>query len=882
MFHPFVDVDTGVINTALTLDFDSVVTIDGENNALLTMSNNVTLGSNLTLKNVSIIFNSGISIAANTNNLSLNNCNITINVPLTAPVDNVVLDFVNSTNVEIKDCNITVQYSSAYDGYSVFRGSVFRLNNVNNFKYSGTVTTVTYNIAAGVITPGNVFTLINSNNVTIEDSEFTGNFNKLLDNSNSNKLFLLRSTVSSNYNPNAGMTPDSYNGIAYDTTNLVNSGQGYIYSNVQNTLSDITIDYVTFNYNPLINTSDRYSFINFELSTNTSILKNLTITNCRFNNNNVSGTKDDLRAAVSIINTAPAGNATSQQPIALNVNIIHNICNRNQTILVTSVLTNDNKMVYPGLAAQNCLIKDNVCGTIGYWISAGSKVISISPNVNSLTDKSTGLTIDGNLCHYVGSLTHKGKYFLISTLVNTFSTNLCDYPSGNVVISNNKCNWIHTAISFEDNSSLIIKNNYLCAYDMAYLSSFGDDLPTAILNAGYPTVGFSSGFAIFVNANKHNLVPAQSPGEGNSSSCIISDNIVGAGYWLQVGESTVLHRYIFGYIWCQSSCTITNNILKGVGSTDALASINAMLIALSGLNSIVTQNQVYRNNETVYGYVVFTSFEQFPSFNVADTVGVVVDNFFDSPRTRNTGSGSSIEELVKIVVSVGTHSPRWIVERNKNQTGYLSIPITNSQMFLYGSGGVENFDNLDYYISQAPSAGSGIGYKSLVLRIHDRESPVKTRWIGWQENLDKYMPKGSRVIQLKMGIKPFGSIVTTPINPDGGFDSNINLFLNRYYTPADYTDLNYFGATPALLPDTKISNDGTAPTDIITGGQINSTSNTLFLDIDVTTSGSGGEDISDNFIAGYGGSFSASLDIRFRRQNTCDFYISPLMVKYRW
>lgn len=871
------DADTGVINTSLVLDFENVVIIDGENNALLTMSNTVTIGSNLTLKNLSIIFNGGISVAANVTNLILQNCDITINVPLTAPTNNVVLDFINGNNIEIIDCNIIIQYSSLYDDGEIFRGSAFRLNNVNNFKYSGTITSVNYNIAAGVVTPGNVFTLINSTDISITDSEFTGNFNKLLDNSNSNNILLLRSIVSSNYNPNSGVTSDSYNGVSYDTTNLVNTGQGYIYANIQEVLSNITIDHVIFNYNPLINTSDRYSFINFELSANTSILKNLTITNCQFNNNNVSGIKEDMRAAIAIINTAPANTVTGQQPLLLNTNISHNICNRNQSIITTSVLNNSNKMTYPGLVAQNCVVKNNICGTIGYWISSGSKVVSIAPNVNTLTDKNTSLTIDGNLCHYIGTLTHKGKYFLASNVVSGTSTNFCDYPSGYVTITDNKLNWIHTAITYEDNSSLIISKNSLCAYDMAYLNSIGDSAPTAIVNNLHPS-GFSSGFAIFVSANKSNLIPAQTPAEGNSSACVITNNITGTGYWLQVGENITTYKYMFGNIYCQSSCIISQNILKGIGSPDASAVSIAAPIVVSGIHNTITQNHIYRGNESITAYVAFSNLEAPTPLLVTDTTGIIVDNYFDSYTTRNIGG---TENLIKLI-SLNSHVPRWIVERNKNQTGYISIPITNSQMFLYGSGGLEDFGNLDYYIDQAPSAGSGIGYKSLVLRIHDSAGPIQVRQIGWQENIDKYLPIGTRVVYLRMGFKPFGSIVTTPINPLGEFDSNVNLFLNKYNFPSDYTDLDYFGSTPALLPDAAIVNDVGAPTDVITGGQINSTTDTLFLEIDVTTAGAGSTDISDNFIAGRGGAFSASLDIRFKRVNTCDFYISPLMVKYRW
>ncbi len=71
-------------------------------------------------------------------------------------------------------------------------------------------------------------------------------------------------------------------------------------------------------------------------------------------------------------------------------------------------------MIYPGLSAKNCIIKNNICGTIGYWVSASSKVVNISPNINAFSDKNVGMLINNNICHYISNLDHTGHYFMVS------------------------------------------------------------------------------------------------------------------------------------------------------------------------------------------------------------------------------------------------------------------------------------------------------------------------------------------------------------------------------------------------------------------------------------------------------------------------------------
>lgn len=881
------DSTTGQINTALNLDFANTVTIDGENDALLTMNKAVVLGSNLTLKNLSINFYGGVSLAANATNLTLDNCTINIVNPIAAaPTNNIIFDAINGKNITIKDCNITVQYTNL-----VSSGAVFRLTNTTGFTFDGGSVAVTFDISPGAIMPGDVFIIKDSPGVKIIDAQFSGNFNQVIRNTRSNKLRVKNCSITSTYNPNLGVSPDFYDGttdpigiadglpvVTYTTAlgsagDFVNTGRGYIYSNVEGTLDDIEIDACVFNYSPAVSSGERFSFINFELTNVSSILSNLRITNCRFNNTNTSSLIEDLRSAIAIINRARGAASNIQQPSVVNANISHNYCNRDQSIILTSKTVSGTLMRAPALATQNVTISNNACGTIGYWVSAGSKIINVSPAISPFSDKNYGLSIIDNTCHLITNVDHTGHYWLVSKLVGgSGSVNQCSYPSGYVEIRDNSCNWIHVGIAYEESSALHIMDNSLNAYDMIYLSVHNDIYPNDIYANSAPGFGISSGFAIFVGSNKHTSTNILAPGEGQDSPVIISGNVTGAGYWLLQTNTAVTYNYQLGYIMTQSSSTITNNNLRGVGETAGLGA----LISLGGLNNIVTNNFIYRQGKSVFAYIAFVSYDV-PVWDGTGSTGIVTNNFLDSP-VINDATGNEAVIDINILMPKAT---RWIVTQNKNQTGYITVPITNTQLILHGGFGYADFDNETLYITQAPTLANG--YKSLVLRVHDEDtvlpepSPTGRRFFGWQENLDKYLPVGVRILNLQMGMKPFGSIVQTPVNPAGGFDSNFYLFLNRYIAAPFYVNLDYM-PVPGVSPDTAVLNDATPSSSIITGGMINSTSATIFFNIDTTTP----SDISDNFIAGVGIALSASLDIRFKRQNICDFYFSPLKVKYRW
>ncbi len=882
---------TGLITNPYTFSFSSNVTIDGLSNAALRFDAPVSLGSNITFRNLSLTFNNIISVVGSSSNIRFENCNITVNLPST-PSNNILFDFNNCSNVVFENCTFSVTYT-----VQATSGAVFRITNTNKFSFNNSTLTVSFNIGSSTtIVPGDVFILKISPDVRVTNSNFFGNFSQFVRNTNSNGLYLDNLTVRSSYNPsvpgnnifNAVSDPlgiaDGLPVVTYSPTNLINNGRGYIYSLVSARLTDITIKNVNFEYNPLVASNNRFSFINFELSTTNSLLDNVTISNCRFTNSDVGGSIDDVRAAISIINTSrPVGSSLSV-PTVSNLQITNNICNRNQLIALTSQ-TDSGIMKFAGLFTKNCLIQNNNCGTIGYWVGSSTDVYSLAPSVNNYNDKESGLVINNNTCHLINNIDHTGAYFLAAKLIGGTTTNMCEYPSGVVTISNNKCNWIHVAISYEEKSYLQIVDNYLSGYDVTYLSYYGDTQANSIANGTF----FSPGYAIFVNSNKHSLVipPAGSPGDGKNSSCLIRGNSTSTGYWLNTAAPPVSYGYYRGYIFCQSSSIISHNILKGVTLFTG-GGITGVLILVSGNNNIITNNQIFRNGVSVVYYIDFFSFEN-PAWTASETYGIIVDNTFDSPYSNT----STLNE--NLIAVIDNNVKNWTIERNKNQTGYALVPLTNGMIpfgadFSFTPNGYVDFGTSDYWINVVPT--SNYTYKSYVLRIHNEAAPPTSNRIGWQEDLSKFVPSNVKIMGLKFGARAFGSAVSP-----GTF---IRMDLNKYNTSANAADLDYFTApappAPPFAPgisDSNVVNDSSSPFFSISGINLNSTpsTDTVFADIDLTnvdaTTGApgGGSDVTNNYILGQGYNLSVSVNANIARvigNPDLDLYLSPIVVKYRW
>lgn len=858
---------SGTVNSSITLDFIANTIIDGENDATLTINGPAILGSNLTIKNLNIAFNNSITMTNNVKNLTFDNCNITITVPNTPPALNIVFDIVNADNIRFINCNITIQYSVVFDSSSTSRGAAFRLTNSSDFVIDDTIISVSYITNPGVAAPGDIFKLNTCSQVKITGSQISGNFNKLLDFTSSNFISVIDSTVTSSYNPNVDGAPaaDSINGVLFDPTNLVNSGSGYIYSNLSGVTNNIFIENTTFNYTPVAPNASaiyRYSFINLEFSTGDTILNNLNITNCKFNYTLTNAFADDLRPAISIINKSPTAQSFNQRPILRNAKIDNNICNKNQSIIITSVALNTiPSMVFPGLVSETSVISNNTCGMIGYWISASNKIINLSPSINTLSDKDSSLNIWNNTCHYISNVDHTGKYFTLTKLSGGITTNISLYPSGYVQIASNKANWIHVGIAYDENASLQIVGNNLSAYDSTYLNSYGDNSANAIFQ--------SNQYAIFVSSNKRVFTITQSPAESNIGQCIISGNTTSTGYWTTAGLSSVKYTYA-GYIFSQSTAQITKNILKGVGDT------TGALVLLGGANSMVTHNQVYRGTSIVQSYIGFGNFDT-PAYNGGFSDGMIVDNYLDGYTID--GTNTQVINIKSVPPSSTPNARIWTIERNKNQTATISIPVTNMISSFNFDGTYFEDPSTAFTVTTANNASSPSLFNSSVLKVVDSGIvALTTRTIGWQVNIEKYLPVGCRILSAQMSMKPFTSLVTTS-NPPSIF----RLTLTQHVNDADYLNLDVF--TTVNDPDPNIT--GVIARTLTAAAVNGSGGSTLLMDIDLehidpSTFLPGNSDISGLFVVGNAQSNTVSLTINFKTAALSAFLFSPLIVTYRW
>lgn len=847
----------GTVTDTIRLDFSDQVIIDGGNNSVITFEETVTIGSNLLFKNCTLNFDGGITLVANLTNLSFENCTINIIQTSSSTNSGKVFNFTNASNITFDECTISVAYSNPGAA-----GNIFDLSSTTVFKFLTSSIAATFNVDGGYF-PGTVFNLVNSPSVIVNLSVISGNFDRAFDITTSNYLNITDSIISSTFTPTGSEIGIPSEIQEYSPFYLVNSGSGYIYADITTALTDLVIDGVIFNYNPDSAVNNRYSFINIELSTTSAFLSNSRITNCRFYDLEVGGTVEAFRPAIAIINKSAASASTSLQPMLLDVEITSNVCNRIQPIILTSKKSGQ-YMVYPGLAAENVVVRDNVCGTIGYWVSRSSKIPSISPNVSVFLDKDSGLLIENNNCHYIANLDSTGAYYSPSIIDSdtNLSIRTCAYPSGFVTIRNNKSNWIHVGVAYESNSSLQILDNICSAYDQSFIDVLYSDNALAATNNG---TGVSYGYAINVLANPRVATSSLTPGEGNDSNCIISGNIIQKGHWTFASAATT-YKYSGG-IYSQSSANITNNIISGMNS-----SISNVGILAGGKNNIITGNKINRESSTIYAYIAFASY-QLAYWDGTGSKGIVTGNIFDSPYTDNIALTDSTIIISEAYFPGATN---WTVKDNINQTVSIVIPIPSNQLSLNVNGYV-NDDN-DYLVN-AQFNNNNLG-KSQVLYIRDNATAdTISRQFYWQENLENHIPNGARLVFMEMGLRPFDSIVTTPILPPSGYDSKVNLYLNKYKASSDSTDLDYFSTVTSA--DTNI--ESTTANAELTGAQINAGSNTLYMTINVETAGAGSTDISDEFRSGYGIPFSASLSISYRSNlNPLKMLFSPLLIKYRW
>lgn len=715
----------GTTDQILEFNFDDLVIIDGQNNATVKFTNSFKLGSNIKFKNIKLIFNKAkLSAFSDIKNIYFENCQIIINTESSVPIDNIIFDINNGSNINFKDCDITVTYTAQADS-----GNVFKFTNSSNINFDNTNISVIFNCDS-VGYPGNIISFISGSNFKLDGGNISGNFNKAINLKDSDNIFIENCIITSSYVPIDGIN-------SYNEADLVNTGSGYIYSYVTREVCGLFINNIEFRHIETSGTKNRYSFINIELyssslddviipadcvPTDPSLLalariNNIKITNCEFNSSTLT-VSDDLRAAISIINkNASGGSDKKYQPYISEVVIANNISNKNHLILITSETAENAplNMKYPGLVSYNCVIENNTCGAIGYWIANANKFINQPISHQGYPDKESSLMIRNNTCKYIANMYSNGTYFLTMRDFYTdypYTNNMCEYPSGYVDIKNNKTSWIHVGVSAENSAAINITENILTAYDVQYLYNYKDQLSSV---SGYNTyVANSFDYAIFVNSYYKTMVLPFSIGFtkfiGVDTKVNISRNTVDYGRFVDKSTSSIVnYGYGSGYIFCLASNIISDNNLKGLQPNESSL---PRLIVVGGLNNNITGNIIQRNNNDIYSYISFDNFNlkqlvPIGPWGGEGSSGIITDNMFDSHlRIDSDLTSEDLIFLTPLFTSSTAIIRHWVVTRNINQTSYVSVPITNEEMSGYNQYGFKQglpFSS-SYYITNATAS----------------------------------------------------------------------------------------------------------------------------------------------------------------------------------
>lgn len=373
----------------------------------------------------------------------------------------------------------------------------------------------------------------------------------------------------------------------------------------------------------------------------------------------------------------------------------------------------------------------------------------------------------------------------------------------------------------------------------------------------------------------------------SSKNCIIDNNTINNNNW--VNTSTLIddvYTYNDSYIFCATSCTITNNICRG-----GLSGSDPSGIIVSGEQNIVTNNRIYKNDSD-FGDGAYISFkeENGTSAKLNESRGIISNNFFDSPFCDLAETNSNT-----IVVGNETNKIHWTIDRNINQTNTVVVPFTENKYYLELDTSSLPLAAFDTFVRNLPAKDGG--NKSYTLWIHESRTDTSfANRIGCQSSLDKFVPIGAKITKIAFGVRVISEI---PLR-NGSFYVYLNKYNKGKTTVTSYDSslfmddidpvdvsggFNYPISVSSTENDYNIINDDTY--DPIAANVINAgiSDSTIIGELDLTDFL--GNDISSDYVVGLGNPISISLSANFQRDGgdltkKVDIFISPVAISYRW
>ena len=499
--------------------------------------------------------------------------------------------------------------------------------------------------------------------------------------------------------------------IAYTASNYVNAdtSAGCIFS--FGSRQNITINNNAFSTS-IIGTQrpPHISFVIFQPNE----LNQIKITKNKF----IDGTSTARMSGIAIVNANTSGVIGGSITDSV---IEDNIGNREQNIILTTASSGLN-ILAPGLHSVNTFIRRNVCGNIGHVVSA------FDPSFSSTNYRAEALTIEDNTCRYIANLNSKGTYQVSNDVL---SLGKITHDTGDIIIRNNSANWIHaSSISIavfgtHKTGTLLLDGNKLNAYDDAYLTTFGAVLSGVPINV-----------ALTINSN------LSFGNDDGNTECRMVNNTTSSGFWNNIG---------YGYLQCFNSnvsLIANSNTFSGIIDDSApttLSATSSILGIIRGLRNLISNNRFERQSNKIFAYVyVPTSL----------SAGEIVDNVFDQVSVDNDPTHLNL-------VNVSLANRNMIVERNKNQTGTITLNPSNGNFVtgidnLLGFTGFLAGDSAFRYTTSNFAVENTVIYPEAILL--DYVGAIGVRAFQWLVSLEDLLPSGVDVI--KVSLKAFATANT--------------------------------------------------------------------------------------------------------------------------
>lgn len=587
-------------------------------------------------------------------------------------------------------------------------------------------------------------------------------------------------------------------------SNLIESGSAMLSRSTSGYLGNVSINKNLFKN--AIGYEHLYPFIELTVTESTALLDNIKICDNKFidENNPINSISSvTFRPVIHIRSYEPSG-STGKSSKIINSNIDRNYCNSFQMIAITAFQTMPVGFFPFPISTHNLSISGNTCGTIGFNTACSNSAEPNSPYTDGYGSSNNSMIISNNNVNIITNIDNIGRPV---KLVASSS------PTGSVSIVNNSVNWISACTVGSSNFSepIHISNNKISPANPEILNNFKYEDGSVLKNA-----------AIFLYSRSN--TPQR-------SSSLISGNTIYGKKSISSTTGASFDYYYTNAIYCDAHCNISNNSIFKCVNSDS----NSIILFGSNVNVNVFGNNIKRADLDIKSYI------EGPGVSPVGTA-TIIDNVFDS---EFTDSGNTQDESIKNIPK------NWTVERNKNQTSYLSLPLYK----IFNS-----FYDKSFEIS---------GKKSSLIKLSTTGSTVSYNYIS---SINSFLPKFAKIKSIICGIE---------LNNLSGSASDVNN--------------NSFKITASKEPFTSfdITNPGSSIVDTAARGtfmatRVDASDYKAFSSTNVNDFKNNGcqyfkvnptDFINDNVTLLF---LQADITISTKSTCTIDVLLSPVVIKYLW